>query len=103
VVAADAGEDTRASSPPWYSPTSARPPSSAGTAAQPSWRGGCEGPSLRMWRGSVSSVEEERRWWVLQEDSGGGRSRQLITSVWTPLEGHDRATAVESGEDGRGC
>jgi hypothetical protein len=35
-VVAGAGEDTRASSPPCYSPTSARPPSSAGTAAQPS-------------------------------------------------------------------
>jgi hypothetical protein len=36
-VAAGAGEDTRDSSPSCYSPTSARPPSSAGTAAQPSW------------------------------------------------------------------
>jgi hypothetical protein len=54
-VAAGAREDTRASSPPWYSPTLARPPSSAGTATQPSWRGRCEGALLAdaMWLGIV--------------------------------------------------
>jgi hypothetical protein len=36
-VVAGAGDDTRASSPPCYSPTLARPPSSTGTTAQPSW------------------------------------------------------------------